>query len=174
MDERDHERRNRQEARDMLRGELREVVGDERAERAERKGALDEAVEGRKPATVAGAFSESRELIAITFFVALVVGAVIALITGAWWFILVALALHAIGTVAVVGTAFSLATRGESPDPRTAAALEARGVTDPDAALEHAVEVATEGEGGHQGGETSATREPGDPRAKRERGESDR
>ena len=158
----------------MLRGELREVVGEEDAERAERKGALDEAIDGRSPKTVAGVLSESRGLVAITFFVALIVGALIALITGAWWFILVALVLHAIGTLIVVGTAFGLATRGESPDPRTAAALEARGVTDPDAALEHAVEVATEGEDGHQGGETSATREPGDPRAKRERGERDR
>ena len=168
------EERNRGEARDMLRDELREVVGDDGVERAERKGALDEAIDGRSPKTVTGVLGESRGIISITFFVALIVGALIALITGAWWFIIVALALHAIGTGVVVGTAFSLATRGESPDPRTAAALEARGVTDPDAALEHAVEVATEGEGGHQGGETSATREPGDPRARRERGERDR
>ncbi len=161
MDREEQERRSRGEARDMLRGELREVVGPERAERAERAGALDEAVEGARPKTIAGVLSESRELVAITFFTALIVGAIIALITGAWWVILIALALHAIGTVVVVGTALTLATRGESPDPRTAAALEARGVTDPDAALEHAVEVATEGEGGREGGETSATREPG-------------
>lgn len=161
MDRSEQERRNRDEARDMLRGELREVVGDEQAERAERKGALDEAIDPSSPKTVTGVLNESRELIAITFFVAVVVGAVIALIVGAWWVILIALALHALGTLAVVGTAFSLATRGESPDPRTAAALEARGVSDPDAALERAVEVATEGERGREGGETSATREPG-------------
>lgn len=161
MDREEQERRSHDEARDMLRGELREVVGDERAERAERAGALDEAIEGDRPRTIAGVLNESRQLIAITFFVALIVGAVIALITGAWWFILVALALHAIGTFFVVGTAFSLATRGESPDPRTAAALEARGVTDPDAALEQVVEAATDGERGREGGETSATREPG-------------
>jgi hypothetical protein len=156
-DREQQERQSRAEARDMLRGELREVVGDEAAERAERRGALDEAVEG-KPKTVAGAFNESRELIAITLFVAIVVGAVIALITGAWWVIFIALALHAIGTLVVVGTAFTLATRGESPDPRTAAALEARGVSDPDAALEHAVEVATNGRRGREGGESSDAR----------------
>jgi membrane protein implicated in regulation of membrane protease activity len=162
MDREEQERRSRDEARDMLRGELREVVGPEQAERGERAGALDEAIgDDTRPRTVAGVLSESRELIAISLFLALVVGAVIALITGAWWFILIALALHAIGTVVVVGTTLSLATRGESPDPRTAAALEARGVTDPDAALERAVEVATEGERGREGGETSATREPG-------------
>jgi hypothetical protein len=158
MESWEQERQSRDEARDMLRGELREVVGEERAERAERQGAIDDAIDGRRPKTVMGVLSESREMIAITFFAALVVGAVIALISGAWWFILVALLLHAIGTLVVVGTAFSLATRGESPDPRTAAALEARGVSDPDGALEHAVEAATDGEGGRDGGETSATR----------------
>lgn len=154
MDREQQERQSHAEARDMLRGELREVVGTEAAERAERRGALDEAIEGR-PKTIEGVLSESRELIAISFFVAIVVGAVIALISGAWWIIFVALALHAIGTVVVVGTALTLATRGESPDPRTAAALEARGVSDPDAALDHAVEVATDGRQGRDGGESS-------------------
>lgn len=156
----EQEDRSRAEARDMLRGELREVVGEEDARRAEREGALDAAIDDR-PKTVAGVLSESRELIAITFCAALVVGAVIALIVGAWWLILVALLLHAIGTTVVVGTAFALGTRGESPDPRTAAALEARGVVDPDAALDRAVEIATQGRRGREGGETSATREPG-------------
>lgn len=139
----------------MLRGELREAVGEEAAERAERKGALDEAVDGQSK-TVVGSLNESRGLIAITFFLALVVGAVIALVTGAWWFLIVALVLHAIGTLVVVGTALTLATRGESPDPRTAAALEARGVRDPDAALEQAVEAGTDGRRGREGGETTA------------------
>lgn len=140
----------------MLRGELREVVGEEAAEQAERKGALDEAID-RRPKTVAGVLDESRGIIAITFFVALIVGALIALITGAWWFLIVALVLHVIGTLVVVATAFTLATRGESPDPRTAAALEARGVGDPDAALAQAVETATDGRAGRDGGETTAT-----------------
>jgi hypothetical protein len=153
---RQQENRNRDEARDMLRDELREVVGDEGVERAERKGALDDAIDGRSPKTVAGVLNEARGIIAITFFVALIVGALIGLITGAWWFIVVALVLHAIGTLVVVGTAFSLATRGESPDPRTAAALEARGVRDPDAALDQAVEAATDGRVGRDGGETTA------------------
>lgn len=140
----------------MLRGELREVVGEEAADRAERKGALDEAIDGRSK-TVAGVLNESRGIVAITLFVALIVGALIALITGAWWFLIVALVLHAIGTTVEVGTAFTLATRGESPDPRTAAALEARGVSDPDAALAQAVETATDGRAGRDGGETTAT-----------------
>jgi hypothetical protein len=160
-----HERQSRDEARDMLRGELREVVGEEGAERAERKGALDQAIDGRSK-TVVGVLSESREVLAITFFLALIVGALIALITGTWWFLIVALVLHAIGTLVVVGTAFTLATRGESPDPRTAAALEARGVRDPDAALERGVEAATDGRRGREGGETTASE-------RRDRGQAD-
>ncbi len=133
------------EARDMLRDELREAVGEQAAERAERKGALDEAIDADRPRTILGVVSESQALIAITLLVALIVGAMIALITGSWWFLLVALALHAIGAVVVVATAFSLASEVEHADPRTAAALEARGVTDPDGALNHAVGAAAEG-----------------------------
>jgi Flp pilus assembly protein TadB len=133
--------RRRGEARDALRGELREAVGPEAAERAEGRGALDDALDADRPQTVLGVLSESRALVAITFFVALIVGAVIALITGSWWFLLVALVLHAVGTVVVVATALTLASQAESPDPRTAARLEELGVTNPDAALNRAVDA---------------------------------
>ncbi len=136
--------RARDEARDALREELSEAVGDDAAARAERKGALDQAIDGDRPQTVAGALNEARPLIAISFFVALIVGAVIALITGSWLFLLVALVLHGVGTVVVVATALRFASQVESADPRTAAALEARGVSDPDGALNHAVRVAAE------------------------------
>jgi membrane protein implicated in regulation of membrane protease activity len=144
MADRPDDQRRHDEARDMLRDELRDAVGEEAAERAERKGALDEAIDADRPRTILGVISESRALIVITFFVALIVGALIALITGAWWFVLVALLLHAVGTVIVVATAISLASEVEHADPSTAAALEARGVTDPDGALNHAVDVAAE------------------------------
>jgi membrane protein implicated in regulation of membrane protease activity len=136
--------RRREEARDALRQELREVVGEDAAARAEKRGALDAAMEADRPRTVLGALKESRTLVVITLFAALIVGAVIALITGSWWFLLVALVLHAIGTVVVVATTFSLVSQVESPDPRTAAALEARGVSNPDAALNEAVAAASE------------------------------
>jgi membrane protein implicated in regulation of membrane protease activity len=134
----------REEARGALRQELEEVVGEEAAARAEQRGALDAAMEADRPRTVVGALKESRTLVVVTLFAALIVGAVIGLITGSWWFLLVALVLHAIGTVVVVATALSLASQVESPDPRTAAALEARGVSNPDAALNEAVAAASE------------------------------
>ena len=136
--------RRREEARGALRQELQEVVGEEAAARAERRGALDSAMEAGRPRTVLGVLEESRALVVLTLFVALIVGAVIALITGAWWFLLVALVLHAVGTVVVVATTIGLVSQVESPDPRTAAALEARGVSDPDAALNEAVAAASD------------------------------
>jgi hypothetical protein len=138
------ESRTRDEARAGLRGELREVVGDEAAARAERKGALDAALDADRPRTVASVLSQYRSLLMIGLFTALIVGAVIALITGTWWWLLVALLLHGIGTAVVVTTALTMATQTESTDPRTAAALQARGVTDPDAALSQAVDAAAE------------------------------
>ncbi len=123
----------------MLRDELREAVGDEAAETAERRGALDEAVDAAPPKTVLGVLSQSRAVVVVTFLIALVFGAVIALVTGAWWFVLVALVLHALATTFVVATALSAASEAEHADPRTVAALEARGVADPDAALNRAI-----------------------------------
>lgn len=136
--------RRRDRARELLRDELREVVGEEAAQRAERKGALDPALEAGRPRSVAGVLSESRALVATTLAVALIVGAVIALISGSWWFLLLALVLHAVGTVVVVSTSLSLASQAESPDPRTAAAMEEAGVRDPDAALNEAVDAASD------------------------------
>jgi Flp pilus assembly protein TadB len=158
MDSGQSRSRAHDEARDALRGELSDVVGEEAAARAERKGALDQAIDGDRPKSVTGAFKEARPLIAISFFTALIVGAVIALITGSWWFLLVALVLHAVGTVVVVSTALRLASQVESTDPRTAAALEARGVSDPDAALNHAVEVAAEDSDGGEAQRVSEER----------------
>lgn len=143
----EYERNRHGEARDLLRNELEDAVGPEAAARAERKGALDEAITADRSQTILGVLSESRALIAISLFVALTVGAVIALVTGSWWFLLVALVLHGLGTVVVVATALNLASEVEHPDPRTVAALEERGVADPDAALNHAVSAAAEDAG---------------------------
>lgn len=141
------EDRRRERAREELRGELREAVGPQAAERAERHGALDRAIDARRPHTILAAFHQSRALIAIMLFVALVAGAAIALVSGVWWIVFVALALHAVGTIVVVLTTFSMTSQVESPDPRTAAALEEHGVSDPEGALNEAVRVAAETSG---------------------------
>lgn len=136
----------REEARAGLRGELREVVGEDAAARAERKGALDAALDADRPRSVASVLTQYRSLLAIALFLALIVGAVIALVTGAWWWLFVALALHGVGTAVVVTTSLSMSSEAESTDPRTAAALRDRGVTNPDAALDQAVDAAEDDE----------------------------
>ncbi|NLT06451.1 MAG: hypothetical protein GXY03_09075 [Solirubrobacterales bacterium] len=128
----------------MLRDEVREAAGGRAAELAESSGALDAQIDAGRSKTVIGALSEARVLIAIMLAVAIIVGAVIALITGAWWWLLVALALHAVGTTAVVGTSLSMTAQPEHADPRVAAALQERGVADPDTALNDAIEAAAD------------------------------
>lgn len=145
MDPARPDRQTRKEsARNILRGELREVVGEEAAAEGERAGALHDAEQAGRPRTVAAALSQSRILVAATFSVALIVGAVAGLATGQWWWLLIALALHALGTAIVVSTTLRMTASVESPDPRAAAALEERGVRDPDAALTEAVRVTAE------------------------------
>jgi type IV secretory pathway TrbD component len=133
--------RRRQAARDTLRGELREVVGERAAAAGERAGALEAAEQAGRPRTVTAALSQSRLLIGATFCLALIVGAVAALASGQWWWIIVALLLHAVGTTVVVATTLRMTADVESPDPRAAAALEEQGIRDPDAALNEAVRV---------------------------------
>lgn len=142
--EQDGDDRRRQAARDTLRGELREVVGERAAAEGERAGALDAAEEAGRPRTVTAALSQSRILIVAMFFVALIVGVVIGLASGQWWWILVALAVHALGTVVVVTTTLRMTASVESPGPTASAALEEEGIRDPDAALTEAVRVTAE------------------------------
>lgn len=68
--------------------------------------------------TVAGVLSESGLVFAGTFAAALVVGAVLALAAGAWWPLLLALALDAVGTAGVVAIVLNLPTEhGSRPRP---------------------------------------------------------
>jgi len=136
--------RRRDAARQTLRGELREVVGERAAAEGERAGALEAAEQAGRPRTVSAALSQSRILILATLFVALIVGVVVGLATGQWWWLLVAFAVHALGTAVVVSTALRMTASVESPDPRAAAALEEQGIRDPDAALTEAVRVTGE------------------------------
>jgi hypothetical protein len=132
---------HRRAARETLRDELREVVGEDAAAAGERAGALEAAESAGRPRTVTAALSQSRILIGVTFFLALIVGAVGGLASGQWWWLAVALLLHALGTTVVVATTLRMTADVESPDPRAAAALEEHGIRDPEAALNEAVRV---------------------------------
>lgn len=62
-------------------------------------------------------------MIAFTLAVAVVVGAIVSLATGSWWFLILAVGLHAIGTVTVLGTIRSRLRQEDKPDPVSEARL---------------------------------------------------
>jgi membrane protein implicated in regulation of membrane protease activity len=68
--------------------------------------------------------SGSKLLIGFTFGTAIVVGVVVSLATGSWWFLALALAIHALGTFIVMRGISKRLEQQEKPDPTTEARLE--------------------------------------------------
>jgi hypothetical protein len=60
-----------------------------------------------------------------TLAVAIILGAIISLATNSWWFLLIALAVHAIGTVLVMTFIGKRLQQQDKPDPVTEAHEEA-------------------------------------------------
>lgn len=136
------------EANRILTEELREAVGAETSEvpRA-RPHASAQRHGGRSGLLVT--FGANRLLIAMLLLGALVVGAIVVLATGSWWFLLLALAVHALGTLVIVGVILQLTSETEHLSPTAAARLEEEGVADPDALFSDLVEEhAPAGRGG--------------------------
>ena len=149
-----------------MREELEDVVGTERAERALE--ASDRQPAPERPSLLSAAWS-SRLLIGLLLVVALVVGAFLSLLTGSWWLLPAALAVHAVGTTLVLWFTLRLVSDVEAPSPTAAAALEARGVRDPEGELNRLVEIADGEDSGGRGpvrrlldGEEAARAEAGD------------
>jgi membrane protein implicated in regulation of membrane protease activity len=67
--------------------------------------------------------SGTRLLVIFTLGAAIVVGAVVSLITGSWWFLALALAIHCIATFLVMGAIGSRLRQQEVEDPVTEARL---------------------------------------------------
>ncbi len=82
----------------------------------------------------------NRLLIIATLAGAIVVGAIIALATDSWWLLPIVVAVHFGATAVFVTTTFRLVGETEKPDPMTVAALEDRGVSDPEARVNEAIE----------------------------------
>jgi hypothetical protein len=98
-----------------------------------------------------------RPLFIVTLLAALTVGAVVALATGSWWALVVAAAVHAVGTMVVAAGAIQLTTQIEHASPETTARLEEEGVADPDRVLSDLVEEYTgQAESSPAGGVVSA------------------
>lgn len=126
-------------ANELLTRELRAAVGsDEVVVPKHRPHRETQAHGGRSPFTAA--LVSNRPLIMVTFFVALVVGAIIAMVTDQYWAVVVAAAVHAFGTLLVAAGTIALTTQTEHMDPAVAARLEEEGVGNPDAVLSDLVE----------------------------------
>jgi hypothetical protein len=74
--------------------------------------------------------SGNRLLILFTFAIAIVLGGIVSLAIGSWWFLIVAIALHAIGTVIVLGVIGSRLQEADKPDPVTEARIAEEQHTD--------------------------------------------
>jgi hypothetical protein len=82
----------------------------------------------------------SRLYVMVSLLVLVTLGGIVALATGEWWVLVVAVALHAIGTLTVTAVALQQLTQTEHVAPAAAARLEEEGVADPDRVLTDLVE----------------------------------
>jgi hypothetical protein len=80
----------------------------------------------------AATLSANRLILIISFLTLLVVGAVLALITGSWWWLIVPLVVHALATFVLGAGIIHATTQTEKPDPSTVAKMEDEGVPDPE------------------------------------------
>ena len=128
--------------------EMRQELEDALGHDVDRQTA-DRALGGPPRSRFATVVSDNELLIGITLAGAIVFGVILSLFLDSWIFLIVAVLVHAIGTIFVTALAAWLATSGDKPDPRTVARLEEEGVTDPEQALNDAVQnVRSGGDGG--------------------------
>ena len=127
------------EANRLLTEELREVVGAERVRVPRRTPRRSGRSHGRHSG-FATEVAANRILLGISFLVLLVVGVIVALATAAWWAVVAACVVHAVGAFIVLTILGSAATQTEHVDPSVAAKLSEEGVPDPDAQLSDLVE----------------------------------
>lgn len=147
------------EANRLLTEELREVVGHDAVEVPADRPRSGRDRHGGHGGLVVGA-TTNRLAIGLTFLTALVVGAIVSLATGSWWFLLLALAVHALGTLAVIVLALQMTTQTEHVSPGVAARLEDEGVSDPDAVFGELVQEYAPGDGRGGARETPAHEDP--------------
>lgn len=130
------------EANAALTEELQQAIGAEHVfmpADAPDPGTAERSGDSASTATVAS----MRPLFIVTLLAALTVGAVISLSTGSWWALVVAVGVHAAGTMVVASGAIQLTTQIEHASPQTTARLEKEGVADPDRVLSDLVEEYT-------------------------------
>lgn len=129
-----------EEAKNVLTEEVREIAGDQAADRARER--LDEDPSRREPRTMRGVLESNRLLLIVSLALALMLGVIAALALDSWWILPVLMLVHGGLTIVVVGAALRMTTKAEKLDPVTEAKLEAEGVADPEGELDDLVEHA--------------------------------
>ena len=76
----------------------------------------------------------------MSFLIAVLVGVIVSLAAGSWWFLPLALAVLGLATLVVVGGVLQMTSQTEHLSPGAAARLEAEGVGDPDAVFTELVQ----------------------------------
>jgi hypothetical protein len=122
------------EANRLLTGELREAVGRDEVEVPAGTPRRTAESPGRR-SPIRATIATHRQIGVVSLLAALVIGAIVAFATGAWWAVVVALGLHALGTMLTATAAVHLTTEVEHVAPATAARLEEEGVANPDRVL---------------------------------------
>lgn len=90
--------------------------------------------------------SSHRFIVLTTLAAFLTIGAIVSLVTGSWLLLLLAVAVHALGTLTVTAYAIRMTTISERPSASVSAELEDEGVSDPDAHFSALVEEFSEQE----------------------------
>jgi hypothetical protein len=64
-------------------------------------------------------------LTAFTLAAAIIIGGVVSLVTNSWWFLLLAVGIHAVVSTIMLGFVFKATNSGDKPDPVTEAHIDA-------------------------------------------------
>jgi hypothetical protein len=143
------------ELNESLTQELRDVVGAERVRVPADRPHVEEG-DRPHPRSAVAYLNMHRLQVVRALFIALTFGAVISLITNDWWFLVLAVGLHALGTMAVTMTVIRMTTITERPSPELAAALSDAGVNSPDEYFSRLVDEFRPASGGGAGEVISA------------------
>jgi hypothetical protein len=111
--------------------EVRDVVGTDRVE-VPRERPHPSRGEGVPRRGILAYLGVQRPMVLGSFAGALVVGAIIALITRTWWVLPLAAGVHALATMTIVAIIIRMTTTIEHPSPELAATLSAEGIRNPD------------------------------------------
>ena len=153
------------EANRLLTQELRDAVGADRVRVPRDTPHVQHERQGGRGGLRTAAI-ENRLLLVITFLAMVVTGAIVSLTTGSWWAVVIAAAVHAVGSFTVLTMFASAAVQVERVSPDVAARLTEEGVPDPDAALSRLVEEYAGGDGQVSAADLVATgrnEQPADP-----------